>query len=70
MTKDVKGCSTCKIIGEESYERFQLPDRRSRMKTFYQYDYRHTNGNLFSTIKPTLKECREARDKAIANGTL
>ncbi|WP_443608078.1 DUF3873 family protein [Alistipes putredinis] len=28
-----------------------------------QYDYRHTDGELFSCVKPTLDECRAARDK-------
>ena len=30
---------------------------------FVQYDYRHTDGELFSCVKPTLDECRAARDK-------
>ena len=69
MKSDVNGCSTCPK-GEERYERFQLPDRRGRMRTFYQYDYRHTNGGLFSCVRPTLSECREVRDRALANGTI
>ncbi|MCB6981429.1 DUF3873 family protein, partial [Bacteroides uniformis] len=28
-----------------------------------QYDYRHTDGELFSCVKPTLDECRATRDK-------
>ena len=27
------------------------------------YDYRHTDGELFSCVKPTLDECRATRDK-------
>ena len=34
--------------------------RRRKVKRV-QYDYRHTNGELFATVAPTLKECRERR---------
>lgn len=44
--------------GEEQYEQF----RRGR-KMYVQYDYRDTDGKLFSTVKPTLAACREARDE-------
>lgn len=27
------------------------------------YDYRATNGDLFSTVAPTLRECRHRRDE-------
>ncbi|KAB3744528.1 DUF3873 domain-containing protein, partial [Phocaeicola vulgatus] len=26
-------------------------------------DYRHTDGELFSCVKPTLEECRRLRDE-------
>jgi len=29
----------------------------------YQYDYRHTSGELFSTVKRTLEACISAKDK-------
>lgn len=45
--------------GQEQYEKFR---DRSTKKTRYQYDYRHTDGELFSCIKLTLEACREARD--------
>ena len=32
---------------------------------YYQYDYRHTDGELFSTLAKTLDECRRQRDKWI-----
>ena len=69
MKTDKSGTSTCPR-GEERHERFQLPDRRGRMRWFVQYDYRHTNGGLFSCVRSTLAECREARDQAIANDTI
>ena len=58
----INGVSTCQSAGTENYEKFQTGiDRRKR--TLVQYDYRHTDGELFSCVKPTLDECRAARDK-------
>lgn len=54
----VNGVSVC-AVGQENYERFEA----KRGKWFYQYDYRHTDGALFSTVAPTLEQCREERDK-------
>jgi hypothetical protein len=55
------GCSVCKV-GEENYTTFR-PVHRSNAVLF-QYDYRHKNGSeLFSTVAPTLEQCREKRDK-------
>ena len=36
---------------------------KEELVTLVQYDYRHTDGELFSCVKPTLDECRAARDK-------
>lgn len=30
---------------------------------YFQYDYRHTDGELFSTVAKTLEECRKRRDE-------
>jgi len=68
MKNDNNGCSTCPK-GEERYERNSY-FRRGRTETYYEYDYRHTSGALFTCVKPSLEECRAARDRAIANGTL
>ncbi len=54
------GCSVCKE-GQEKYVKCVLGAFRGR--TYYQYDYRHTDGELFSTLKPTLEQCRELKDK-------
>jgi len=54
------GCSVCKA-GEENYTTFRPTPRPNIV--FYQYDYRQTNGELFSTVAPTLKQCRDKRDK-------
>ena len=53
------GCSVCEQ-GKENYTTFS-PAHRPK-QTFYQYDYRHTDGCLFSTVAPTLEECRTRRD--------
>jgi hypothetical protein len=68
MTKN--GVSTTLLPGQEKHERFQLPVRGRKLEWFVQYDYRHTNGGLFSCVKHTLKECREARDRALKAGNI
>jgi len=57
---NVNGCSTCEQ-GNENYTTFRPVHRPNQ--TYYQYDYRHTDGELFSTVAPTLGECRSRRDK-------
>ena len=61
MKSDINGCSTCQA-GREQYEKYT---QRFGRKVYHlvQYDYRHTDGELFSCVKPTLDECRAARDK-------
>ncbi len=54
------GCSVCEV-GQENYVKCVLGAFLG--KTYYQYDYRHTDGELFTTLKPTLEQCRELRDK-------
>ena len=56
------GVSTTTTPGTEQYEVFYT-GYRSRRKKHYQYDYRHTDGELFSCVAPTLKECRQRRDE-------
>ncbi len=54
------GCSVCKQ-GQENYTTFIAG---AFMGTkYFQYDYRHSDGELFSTVAPTLEQCREKRDK-------
>ena len=49
----INGVSTCAEAGTEKYERFQLGiGRRNPI-----------DRELFSCVKPTLDECRAARDK-------
>ena len=49
----INGVSTCTKAGTEKYEKFQTGIGR-RKRTLVQYDYRHTDGELFSCVKPTL----------------
>lgn len=62
MTKSINknGCSTCEK-GQEKYSQFCAGAFRGTI--YYQYDYRHTNNEIFSTIAESLEECREKRDK-------
>ena len=62
----INGVSTCTEVGTEKYESFQSGYGRKR-RTLVQYDYRHTDGELFSCVKPTLEECQTARDKWLNN---
>jgi hypothetical protein len=54
------GCSVCEK-GKEKYTKCVLGAFLG--KIYYQYDYRHTDGELFSTLQETLELCREKRDK-------
>ena len=58
----INGVSTCTEAGTEKYEKFQSGFGR-RKRILVQYDYRHTDGELFSCVKLTLNECRAALDK-------
>jgi hypothetical protein len=46
----------------EQYEKLTRSVGRKQRKTYIQYDFRAESGELFSTVKPTLDECRAARD--------
>jgi hypothetical protein len=54
------GRSVCRA-GKENYTTFRPAHRPESV--FYQYDYRHKDGELFSTVGQTLEQCREKRDK-------
>ena len=62
----INGVSTCQSAGTENYEKFQTGiDRRKR--TLVQYDYRHTDGELFSCVKPHIRRM-SSRTGQVANG--
>lgn len=54
------GCSVCEQ-GKENYTTFIA--RAFRGTEYYQYDYRHTDRELFSTVAKSLEECRKQRDE-------
>lgn len=58
------GVSITQTLGEEKYLQCCLGAFRGQ--TYYQYDYRHTDNELFSTVAKTLDECRKRRDEWIA----
>lgn len=60
MKTDLNGVSQCQK-GTENYETFYTMIGRKRTKLI-QYDYRSEDGELFTCVKPTLTECRKARD--------
>ena len=62
------GVSITQTPGEEKYVKFRSGAFTGAFKgrTFYQYDYRHTDGELFSTVAKTLAECRRKRNEWIA----
>ena len=55
------GISVCPN-GEERYTTFTTKSSRLKNAKCYQYDYRYTDGELFSTIASTLQECRERKN--------
>ncbi|MDM8209244.1 DUF3873 domain-containing protein [Bacteroides gallinaceum] len=57
------GVSITQTPGEEKFVKFRSVAFRGR--TFYQYDYRRTDGELFSTVAKTLAECRRRRNEWI-----
>jgi hypothetical protein len=62
MTKmTVNGVSTTKDLGQEQYETFTRKVG-GKTKKYYSYDFRDHDGELFSCVKPTLQDCRAARD--------
>ena len=64
------GVSITRTPGEEKYVKCCLGVFRGQI--YYQYDYRQTDGELFSTVAKTLAECRRRHDEWIAkkNGVI
>jgi len=55
-----KGCSVCEQ-GQENYTTFIAGAFRGT--EYFQYDYRHTDEELFSTVAKSLEKCRKRRDE-------
>jgi major membrane immunogen (membrane-anchored lipoprotein) len=65
MTRMTKvGISTTQA-GPEQYETFYISHRGKKISRV-QYDYRTQEGELFSIVARTLKECRQKRDEWLA----
>ncbi len=62
------GISVTKGFGEEKYLKCCLGAFRGTV--YYQYDYRHLNGELFSTLRSTLEQCRQERDEWLQKKTV
>lgn len=60
MKTDINGTST--LQAGENYERFYS---RAVKRTLYQYEYRDGD-KYFTCVKPTLEECREAKDRFLS----
>lgn len=69
MSLTENGLTTTKELGTENYEIFQTRVN-GRYQWFVQYDYRHTNGALFSCVAPTLTEARRKRDLQLERGLI
>ncbi|MBD5172870.1 MAG: DUF3873 family protein [Bacteroidales bacterium] len=54
-------CRPTTTPGTEQYEVFYIGFRPQRKR--YLFHYRHTDGELFSRVAPTLTECHRKRDE-------
>lgn len=64
MAMTENGISTTTAPGQEQYEYFSTPKRHGKpSQRRCQYDYRHTDGKLFSCTAPSLEEARAKRDE-------
>ena len=59
---NVNGVSVCPV-GEDRHEYFTLSLSPRRKKRLCQYDCRHTDGELFSCVAPTLEACQTKRNE-------
>ena len=57
---NINGCSVCKQ-GRENYSTFIAGAFRGT--EYFQYDYCHTDNELFSTVAKSLEECRKRWDE-------
>lgn len=54
------GTAETKLFGEETYKQCCLGAFRGEI--YFDYKYRHTNGQEFTTLRRTLIQCRAERD--------
>lgn len=60
MKSDKNGISTC-AVGQSKHEMFKVGK-----KTYFEYEYRASDGELFATCEPTLDLCIAKRDDWLA----
>ena len=65
MTRMTKAGISTTQAGEEQYETFYTSHRGKKISRV-QYDFRTLDGELFSIVASTLKECRQKRDEWLA----
>ena len=67
MPMTENGISTTRTPGQEQYEYFNTPKHPGKpVQKRCQYDYRHTDGELFSCVGPSLEAARAKRDEWLA----
>jgi hypothetical protein len=66
MKTDVQGHSTCPV-GKESFETFYSSFKK---RDLVQYDYRHSDGELFTTVALNVESARSKRDQWLENKSL
>ena len=66
MTRMTQNGISTTQAGQEQYETFYSAHHGKKISRVM-YDYRHTYGELFSCVAPTLKECRQRRDEWLKN---
>ena len=64
LSLNKSGVSITQTPGEEKFVKCCLGSFRGQI--YFQYDYRHFDSKLFSTVAKTLDECRRRRDEWIA----
>lgn len=62
MTRMTQNGISTTQSGQEQYETFYSSHRGKNISRVM-YDYRTQEGELFSVVAPTLKECRQKRDE-------
>ena len=65
MTRMTKAGISTTQAGQEQYETF-YSSHRGRRVSRVMYDYRTHEGELFSVVAPTIRECRQKRDEWLA----
>lgn len=64
MPMTENGISTTTRPCQEQYEYFRTPKRPGKPgQKRVRYDYRHTDGDLFSCVAANLEACRSRRDE-------